>query len=53
MISQQQPVDLYRDLVEHSPDLLCTHDLSGKLLTVNPLPARLLGYEIGDMCSGR
>ena len=38
--------DLYRDLVEHSQDLLCTHDLSGKLLSVNPLPARLLGYDV-------
>jgi diguanylate cyclase (GGDEF)-like protein/PAS domain S-box-containing protein len=38
--------DLYRDLVEHSQDLLCTHDLSGKLLSINPLPARLLGYEV-------
>lgn len=38
--------DLYRDLVEHSQDLLCTHDLAGRLLSVNPLPARLLGYEV-------
>src|SRR5664279_1268898 len=38
--------DLYRDLVEHSQDLLCTHDLSGRLLSINPLPARLLGYEV-------
>ncbi|MFZ0706077.1 MAG: diguanylate cyclase [Candidatus Korobacteraceae bacterium] len=49
MIPQRQPVDLYRDLVEHSRDLLCTHDLSGNLLSVNPLPARLLGYEIDEM----
>lgn len=26
--------DRYRDLVEHSHDLLCTHDLEGKLLSV-------------------
>src|SRR5271167_189665 len=38
--------DLYRDLVEHSQDLLCTHDLGGRLLSINPLPARLLGYEV-------
>lgn len=49
MSSEQQPLDLYRDLVEHSRDLLCTHDLSGNLLSVNPLPARLLGYEIEEM----
>jgi len=51
MISNQQSVDLYRDLVEHSRDLLCTHDLSGNLLSVNPLPAQLLGYEIDEMVS--
>jgi diguanylate cyclase (GGDEF)-like protein/PAS domain S-box-containing protein len=49
MISEEQPIDLYRDLVEHSRDLLCTHDLSGTLLSVNPLPARLLGYDIEEM----
>jgi|SRR5208283_1355 len=41
--------DLYRDLVEHSQDLLCTHDLAGRLLSINPLPARLLGYEVEAM----
>ncbi len=41
--------DLFRDLVEHSQDLICTHDLSGMLLSVNPLPARLLGYEVEEM----
>ena len=41
--------DLYRDLVEHSQDLLCTHDLEGRLLSVNPLPARLLGYEADEL----
>ena len=41
--------DLYRDLVEHSQDLLCTHDLAGKLLSVNPAPARILGYEVEEL----
>jgi PAS domain S-box-containing protein len=36
---------LYRDLVEHSHDLICTHDLDGLLLTVNLAAARTLGYE--------
>lgn len=35
----------YRDLVENSLDLICTHDLDGRLLSVNELPARLLGYR--------
>ncbi len=41
--------DRYRDLVEHSQDLLCTHDLEGKLLSVNPASARLLGYEVAEL----
>ncbi len=41
--------DLYRDLVEHSHDLLCNHDLAGNLLSVNPTPARLLGYEVDEL----
>jgi diguanylate cyclase (GGDEF)-like protein/PAS domain S-box-containing protein len=41
--------DLYRDLVEHSQDLLCTHDLAGRLLSINPLPAGLLGYQVDEL----
>jgi PAS domain S-box-containing protein len=39
----------YRDLVEHSPDLLCVHDLHGRLLSINPAPARLLGYTVDEI----
>ncbi|HSB76694.1 MAG TPA: ATP-binding protein, partial [Terriglobales bacterium] len=41
--------DRYRDLVENSQDLLCTHDLEGKLLSVNPAPARILGYTVNEL----
>lgn len=41
--------DRYRDLVEHSEDLVCTHDLDGRLLSVNPAPARALGYDPSDL----
>ena len=41
--------DWYRDLVEHSQDLLCVHDLQGRFLSVNPGPARLLGYSVEEM----
>jgi len=41
--------DRYRDLVEHSEDLLCTHDLEGRLLSVNPAPARILGYTVAEL----
>jgi len=43
--------DRYRDLVEHSEDLVCTHDLSGKLLSANPVSARVLGYEVDELLS--
>jgi PAS domain S-box-containing protein len=38
--------DWYQDLVEHSHVLLCIHDLEGRLLSVNPAPARMLGYTV-------
>jgi PAS domain S-box-containing protein len=41
--------DWNRDVVEHSRDLLCVHDLQGRLLSVNPGPARLLGYSIEEI----
>jgi PAS domain S-box-containing protein len=41
--------DRYRDLVEHSEDLVCTHDLAGRLLSVNATPARILGYEPAEL----
>ncbi len=41
--------DRYRDLVEHSQDLLCTHNLEGRLLSANPAPARVLGYEVEEL----
>ena len=41
--------DRHRDLVEHSQDLLCTHDLAGKMLSCNPTPARLLGYTVEEL----
>ncbi|MGC2542712.1 MAG: PAS domain S-box protein, partial [Candidatus Sulfotelmatobacter sp.] len=37
------------DLVEHSRDLLCIHDLHGRLLSVNPAPARALGYSVEEL----
>ena len=41
--------DRYRDLVEHSEDLVCTHDLEGRLISVNPAPARVLGYDVAEL----
>jgi len=36
--------DRYRDLVDNSHELMCTHDLDGRVLSVNPWAARVLGY---------
>lgn len=41
--------DRYRDLVDHSKDLICTHDLEGRLLSVNPWAARVLGYDPDEL----
>ncbi len=37
--------DRYRDLVDNSHELMCTHDLEGRILSVNPWAARVLGYQ--------
>ena len=39
----------YRDLVESSEDLIATHDFQGRILSVNPAPAKRLGYEVSDL----
>jgi PAS domain S-box-containing protein len=39
----------YRDLFNHSQALICTHDLDGKLLAVNPAICRVLGYREDEM----
>ena len=39
----------YRDLFNHSQALICTHDLDGRLLTVNPAICKVLGYEEREM----
>jgi PAS domain S-box-containing protein len=41
--------DRYRDLVEHSEDLISTHDLEGRLLWINPAAARILGYRVEEL----
>src|SRR5271157_1230676 len=45
----EENADWYRDLVEHSQDLLCVHDLEGRFLSVNPASARQLGYSVEEV----
>ncbi|HZY31691.1 MAG TPA: CHASE domain-containing protein, partial [Candidatus Methylomirabilis sp.] len=45
--------DRYRDLVEHSEDFICTHDLEGRLLSVNQALVRRFGYEREEELLGR
>ena len=50
--SAHEPLDWgekrYRHLVENSLGLICTHDLDGIVLSVNPAAASSLGYEPRD-----
>ena len=39
----------YREVVDHSRDLLCVHDLRGGLLSVNLPAARALGYAPNEL----
>lgn len=41
MLSEER----HRGFFEHSQGLMCTHDLKGRFLTVNPAGAELLGYS--------
>ena len=41
--------DRYRDLVDNSHELMCTHDLEGRIISVNPWAARVLGYTSGAL----
>lgn len=39
----------FRDLFEQSLSLICTHDLDGVLLSINPAAAAALGYRVADL----
>ena len=41
----------YRQLVEGSLGMVCTHDLDGVLISINTNAARSLGYEVDEMLS--
>ena len=39
----------YRDLFNYSQALICTHDMTGRLLAINPEICRVLGYTEEEM----
>lgn len=41
--------NLYQDLFDHSMDLICSHDLTGKLLSINPHASLIMGYETHEL----
>ncbi|MBL7993731.1 PAS domain S-box protein, partial [bacterium] len=41
--------DRYRDLVENSLDIICSHDMDGKILSLNKRGAQLLDYAHDDL----
>jgi PAS domain S-box-containing protein len=43
----------YRDLVENSHELICTHDLNGRILSVNRAARRLFGYDLDEFIGGK
>ncbi|HSE36901.1 MAG TPA: ABC transporter substrate binding protein, partial [Blastocatellia bacterium] len=45
----RQSEDGYRDLVENSLNLICTHDLSGNLQSVNQAAADMLGFKVKEL----
>jgi diguanylate cyclase (GGDEF)-like protein/PAS domain S-box-containing protein len=47
--SMQASERRFRELFEHSLSLICTHDMHGVLLSVNPATADALGYRIGEL----
>jgi len=44
-VNLQRSETRYKNLFENSLGLICTHDMQGVLLSLNPAAARALGYE--------
>lgn len=47
--SVQRSEHRFRKLFEESLGLICTHDLNGTILSVNPAAAQSLGYSMGEL----
>jgi len=49
----QESEERYRDLVENSHDLICTHDLDGLILSANRAALDAMGYPTGSYAAGK
>ncbi|MFH2107255.1 MAG: PAS domain S-box protein, partial [Chrysiogenia bacterium] len=47
--AMRESEERYRDLVENSQELIFTHDLEGKLLSVNKAASQSTGYALKDL----
>ncbi len=45
-LTQERSEKQYRDLMQYTQALICTHDLAGRVLTVNPAMTTLLGVPM-------
>lgn len=45
--------DRYRQLVENSPGMICTHDLNGVVLSINPAAAEAIEYRPDEIMGHR
>ncbi|HEX4946675.1 MAG TPA: response regulator [Blastocatellia bacterium] len=49
----QESEERYRNLVETSQGLICTHTLDGRILTINPAAARSVGWQPSEVIGMR
>jgi len=47
-VALRESEERYRDLVENSHELICTHNLDGLVLSANPAAAAALGYDLDE-----
>ncbi len=48
-LALRESEQLYHDLVHYSAGLICTHDMDGRVLSINPASARLFEYTEPEM----
>ncbi|SDX08350.1 PAS domain S-box-containing protein [Lutibacter oricola] len=49
----EQSEKKYRDVIDHTLAIVTTHDLEGRLLTVNPMVKKMFGYDEDEVLDRR